>query len=355
MKFIDKIISDDFLFRAITENVHGKRRKSGTNFLNIDCPLCVTRGETADRKQRCGIKQSEKGLGIYCFNCGFRTLWQTGQLLSNPMKDFLRGIGLDDIEINRLNHKAFTYRSMFEASPEAMLMLPESFAPNFETKSLPKGAKSFEQWATEGCDDPDFIDVVTYLYSRGEEIANATTYYWTPSTFAGMNRRVIVPFLFQGRIVGYTARSVDPDTRPRYQMETQANYLFNSAVMSMTNRKYIILCEGVFDALSINGVGTLGAHLNPQQIAWIKSFGKTVILLPDRDARGGQMIDIAMQNNWHVAFPRGTGQNWWDDDIKDAADAVKRYGRLFTLLSIIETATDIKMKINVQRKLLINS
>jgi hypothetical protein len=222
--------------------------------------------------------------------------------------------------------------------------------------SLPPGARTIEQWAAEASPPSDFLDCIAYLYSRGEEIAAATTYYWTPHEKHALNRRIIIPFHHEGRIVGYTARAIDPGI-VRYHMEAQANFLFNVKALTAQNRKYVILCEGVFDALAIDGVGLLGARLNAQQIAWIKSFGKTVILVPDRDKRGSSMIDVAMENNWQVAFPRshtlGSGiQAWWDEDVKDCADAVLRYGRVWTLLSIIETATASRFQIGVYRKLL---
>ena len=40
----------------------------------------------------------------------------------------------------------------------------------------------------------------------------------------------------------------------------------------------------------------------------------------------------------------------WDDDVKDVNDAVIKYGKLPTLLSILQCATNSKIKIEMKRK-----
>jgi hypothetical protein len=47
-----------------------------------------------------------------------------------------------------------------------------------------------------------------------------------------------------------------------------------------------------------------------------------------------------------VAFPN------WTDDVKDCADAVNRYGRLFTTVDIIKTAQQGEIKITMAQRAL---
>ena len=56
-------------------------------------------------------------------------------------------------------------------------------------------------------------------------------------------------------------------------------------------------------------------------------------------------IDQAVENGWSVSFPP------WQDHIKDCADAVKHYGQLFTVKSIIDSRVNNKTKIEVLRKI----
>lgn len=355
-KFVERIVNDDFLWDAITRALPAKRKNSGTHFINFNCPMCTSRGESADRRSRCGVKYNAPGVGVHCFNCHFDTKWQPGELLSQHMRDFLTMLGVPPMDVKRLNYRAMSYRKLLSSNDETLALVPQSFTPSFNACSLPPGSESFAKLADAGCMDDDFLDTVEYLYGRGDEVADATTYFWTPDTMHQMNRRVIIPFMFENKIVGWTARAIDPDIKNRYHNHSPANFLFNNHVMNIRGRRYLILVEGIFDALAIDGVGMGGSSLNPQQIAWIKSSGLEVILLPDRDKSGAHMIDTALFHGWRVAFPSlrdGHGfNNWWEPDVKDAAEATRRYGRLWTVMSIIQTATNNKIEIGVKRKLL---
>lgn len=357
MSVLSRVLQDDFVWSAITESLTGKRRTSNTNFVNINCPMCTSRGETADRKQRCGVKRDEQGIGVYCFNCGFKTRFVLGQTLSKGMRNFLEGIGVSQTEVKRINYRALQLGKMVMGNAEAAQLVPTMFRPSFAPKALPKGAKSLATWAAEGCTDPDFADAATYIFGRGDAIAMATEFFWTPDTDHEMNRRIILPFTFGGDVVGYTGRLIDPatSTKPRYHSEVPTNFVFNNHLLSGQS-KFIILVEGPFDALACNGISTLGAKISDEQAHWINSSGKTVIVLPDRDKQGQRMIDLAVHHGWSVSFPKlkdGSGRtNWWDRDVKDAADASRAYGKLYTVRSIIESATSNKMQIAIQQKLL---
>ena len=357
MSVLSRVLQDDFVWSAITESLTGKRRTSNTNFVNINCPMCTSRGETADRKQRCGVKRDEQGIGVYCFNCGFKTRFVLGQTLSKGMRNFLEGIGVSQTEVKRINYRALQLGKMVMGNAEAAQLVPTMFRPSFSPKALPKGAKSLATWAAEGCTDPDFADAATYIFGRGDAIALSTEFFWTPDTDHDMNRRIILPFSFGGEVVGYTGRLIDPATpsKPRYHSEVPTNFVFNNHLLSGQS-KFIILVEGPFDALACNGISTLGAKISDEQAHWINSSGKTVIVLPDRDKQGQRMIDLAVHHGWSVSFPKlkdGSGRtNWWDRDVKDAADAARAYGKLYTVRSIIESATSNKMQIAIQQKLL---
>jgi hypothetical protein len=56
------------------------------------------------------------------------------------------------------------------------------------------------------------------------------------------------------------------------------------------------------------------------------------------------MCDRALELGYQVSLPN------WDSDVKDVNDAVVKYGKLATLLSILHSATNSKIKIEMQRK-----
>lgn len=356
MSLLSRVVQEDFVWSAITHSIVGKRRVSNTNFININCPMCVSRGETPDKRQRCGVKKNDDGVGIFCFNCGFRTKFVIGQLLSKSMMGFLVGIGLSEIDAKRINYQALTISKMVEKHSDTTI-IPVSFRPSFPSVSLPAKSKSLADWANAGCDDPDFLDVVKYLFTRGDAVADYDDFYWTPDKTAHMNRRLLLPFRYHSTIVGYTGRLIDEATssKSKYYTSVPPNYLFNNEVIR-NHWKYIFLVEGPMDALACNGVATLGAKLTDEQAQWIESTGKTIIVVPDRDKSGSRMIDQAIYRGWSVAFPRlkdGSGRdNWWEADVNDVAKAAEKYGKLYTIRSLIESATSNKMQISIQQKLL---
>lgn len=321
------------------------RKKAHGGGSNINCPMCVSRGESRpDTKFRCGIRTFPTGaLAINCFNCSFATRWSPGSLLSRNLREFLSNIGVNDLEIKKLNFTAWQMKQNDIAVPERESPM---FIPNFQEIELPPMAMPISQWAEMDCEDPDFLDVVMYAMSRGDELFSSTEFYWSPDTQHGMNRRLLIPFYWRGKIVGWTGRSVDEKVQPRYYTNTPPHFLFNNENMNK-DRKFIILVEGQFDALAIDGVSTQGAKLSEQQAYWLNDSGKHIIVLPDRDEAGQKLIDLALQYGWSVSFP------CWDPHVKDANDAVKAYGKLFAVRSIIDGATDNKLKINLLRKKLV--
>ena len=129
-------------------------------------------------------------------------------------------------------------------------------------------------------------------------------------------------------------------------LNTQPGYVFNIDRFVDSDRDFVIVVEGVFDAVFVDGISVLGNVVTPEQAHLIDKLNKRVILCPDRDEPGKELIDQAVDLGWEVSFPP------WHPDVKDAADAVERYGRLLTVKSIVDFATNNKVKIRVQSKML---
>ena len=55
-------------------------------------------------------------------------------------------------------------------------------------------------------------------------------------------------------------------------------------------------------------------------------------------------VNVAIKQGWSVSFPP------WEDDIKDASDAVMRYGRLFTVKSVLDSVETNATKIKILAK-----
>ena len=83
---------------------------------------------------------------------------------------------------------------------------------------------------------------------------------------------------------------------------------------------------------------------NDSQAQVIETLDRDIIVVPDRDKAGQMMVNAALKYGWSVAFPE------WGDGIKDVADAVAKYGQLFTMRSILDSVQANKLKIQLHTR-----
>jgi hypothetical protein len=305
-----------------------KRKTTPSGWTSFNAPCCIYNGHAADTRSRGGlIINAEQGVSYHCFNCGFKCSWQSGRNLSLKFKKFLQWLGVPDNIIQQLALdllKQIDNNKVYKTSIEI---------PVFKDIELPKESTCINDFKSAPTKS---IPVLEYLYKRNLNL-NDTDFYWTPKT--GYSSRLIIPFYYNCKIVGYTARTVT-DAKPKYLTQSQPGYIFNLDKQYDTNN-FIILCEGPIDALHINGVSVLGSELSNSQILLLQSLKKEIIVIPDRDKAGKKLINQAIDLNWCVSFPP------WENKINDVSEAVDKYGRLLTLYSIIKSKEESSLKIKL--------
>ena len=156
---------------------------------------------------------------------------------------------------------------------------------------------------------------------------------------------VVIPFTYENQVVGHTTRFLD-DRMPKYIQDIQPGYVFGTDLQG-ANWRYAIVVEGVFDALSISGLAVLHADINDAQARLIRSLGREVVVVPDQDEAGIRLVDRAVELGWAVSMPE------WPANIKDINDAVKLWGKLTTLLTIMKARETSRIKIEIRKKQLI--
>jgi hypothetical protein len=321
------------LFRSL---LPPRTKSSPSGWTSFNAPCCHHRGHKQDTRKRAGVRFDGDGIVYNCFNCKFSTGWQPGSPFGEKMKTLVRWMNADDDTVKR-----FVFEAMKTESAEYKPLALES-KTDFENKLLPEGALLLSEWATLVDEDTseDFVAVLQYLINRGYTNPLDHNFYWTPA--AGYKDRVIIPFIWQGRIVGNTARKVR-DGKPKYLSDQHPHFVFNFD-QQLDNQKYILVTEGPFDALAVNGVALLTNEIADQQSRIINSLGSEVIVIPDQDRAGLQLFDQAAELNWSIAVPN------WEDDVKDVAEAVSRYGRLYVVVDAIMTAHRGPIKIAVAKQ-----
>jgi hypothetical protein len=319
---------------ALTALLPPKRKTTPSGWTSFNGVCCHHRGENPDDRQRGGLMSTAQGGFTYhCFNCGFKAGWSPGKLLSNNTKQLFRWLGMSDTDIGKLGLIVLKLKDDQPVSKKEL---------KFELveKSLPDDCLSINQWIAEGLQDQDLLDVINYLVE--ERKVGWDWYNWHWSAAPGFRDRVIIPFYHNGKIVGYTGRKIK-NGKPKYLTDAQPGYVFNLDAQTY-ERQYVIVVEGQFDAIAVDGVAIMHNEPNETQCARIKALGKEVIVVPDRDRPGAKMLKAAVDNNWSASLPP------WEEDIKDVADAVKRYGRLYVLTTILNYRVSNEIKIQLLKK-----
>ena len=324
------IVSD-----VLTVYLPAKRKTTPSGWTSFNAPCCVHNNENADTRGRGGVIYEGDVISYHCFNCGYKASWQPGRNLSYKFKKLLEWLNAPDADITKLALDVMRENEGVEVQQHRVEL------PEFATTQLPEGAEplSKHQWAEAGHLDENIVRVFQYMLERNLSIED-TEYYWSPKL--GYRDRIIIPFYYEGRIVGYTARTVG-DNRVKYLTDSQPGFVFNLDEQRH-NKVFTILCEGPIDALHIDGCALTGSDINDAQALLLNRLGKDIYVVPDRDRAGAKLVEQAIDRGWHVSMPD------WDIGINDIGDAVVKYGRLYTLYSIANSAESSPLKIRLRAK-----
>lgn len=299
----------------------------------FDAPCCTHNGETRDRRSRGNIIFSSSGISYNCYNCQYRASWKdSSPIVGKKITNLISWMGASNDEIYDMKNQM---RTMFNDGDQPRIKRTEYVHLSFNDMDLPKNAKKIDYWLNQENIPEDFLDVISYLHKRGNRLFYNDTYYWTPIKEYNLNRRVIIPFYWENKLVGYTARSIDPNEKIRYLNFKQQDYIFNTEKIK-EDHKFIMVTEGPLDALSINGIAVLGGNMTTKQVGWLKQQKKEIIIIPDGDSVGGNLKKIAIKNSWTLARP-----DWLiSKTYKDVADAVKNLGAAYVVADIIKCRKD---------------
>jgi hypothetical protein len=319
---------------TLLQYLPGKRKHTPSGWISFNAPCCD------DKRQRGGfIINGGDAVSYHCFNCGFKASWQPGRHISQKMNKFMRDLNMPDDMINQLRLEALRLDDNNTTEIRSII-------PKFDVRALPLDAISFEELDTflklpdgDYAVPTKFTEAYAYLVDRKID-PWAYPFYWTPKI--GFSNRLIIPFIYKGEVVGWTARAIN-DAKPKYLSEQQPGYVFNLD-NQQDDREFVIVSEGPFDALSINGCAILGAEIKDSQNWLLKQLGKEILLVPDKDHEGPRTVEQAIEYGWSVSMPN------WPNGVKDVNDAVVKIGKLATLYLIISAKESNSLKIQLRAK-----
>lgn len=306
----------------------GKRKQTASGWISFNAPCCIYRGDTQDKRSRGGIKPSpDSSWSYHCFNCGYTASFVLGRNLTFKARKLLEWMNVPTEEIERINLESLKHKSIEGLLSERQTIVNQLQNIAFEDRDLPMDTQPLNEAAEE------------YLSKRCVPLDYPFLYKTMPRP------GVVIPFTHDNQVVGHTTRFLD-DRTPRYIQDIQHGYVFGTDLQKDTWQTAIVV-EGVFDALSINGLAVLHAEINDAQVRLIRSLGREVVVVPDQDEAGMKLVDRAVELGWAVSMPE------WPADVKDVNDAVIRWGRLATLLTIMQAKEISRIKIELRKKQLV--
>jgi hypothetical protein len=305
-----------------------KRKQTASGWISFNAPCCIHREDSQDKRQRGGIKPSADGSWSYhCFNCGYTASFVLGRNLTFKARKLLEWMDVPQEEIERINLESLRHKSMEGLLGERQAIVNQLQNIQFEDRDLPAETHELTESA-EG-----------YLQNRRIPLDYPFLYKTMP------RRGIVIPFTHDNQVVGHTTRFLD-DRTPKYIQDIQPGYVFGTDLQG-ADWQYAIVVEGVFDALCINGLAVLHADINEAQARLIRGLGREVIVVPDQDEAGMRLVDRAVELGWSVSMPN------WPEGVKDVNDAVIRWGKLATLITIMQARETSKIKIELRKKQLV--
>jgi len=318
----------------ITTVIPAKHKRTASGWVSFNAVCCEHNGENKDKRQRGGVKQNGDDWSYHCFNCGFKASFKLGRTLSYKARKLLSWMGLDQNTIAGINLESLKHKDiaqLVEAQREVEVKV------EFDCRDLPEELRLLET------SDAEFIE---YLRNRGIDWEDYP-YMISPDVEGRNAKRIVVPYTYEGDVVGWSARYLD-DRTPKYINEQQPGYVFGLD-LQQEHWTQLVVVEGLFDALSINAVAVLHNTISDKQAQIIKQQHKQITVVPDQDEAGLKLIDRAVELGWAVSIPD------WPEHVKDVNDAVKHYGRLGTLITIMNSRETSKIKIELAKRRLVKT
>jgi hypothetical protein len=328
----------------VRQTIPGGWKQTPSGWVSGNCPMCTTRGHRADTRKRGGLMFQDDKFQYNCFNCGFKTGWSPGRKINGRLQELLVQFGADPAQIQRVNFELLKEQEEANIAQQFIQQdTPREVVIDWKENSLPPESVRLQDVDTSKLTESQlqkFIAACEYVNERGVDFYE--NWHW--SSYSHFSNRVILPFHYKGRTVGYTARWVGQTPNketPKYYLQSPKHFVYN--IDAQKSHKYTIVTEGQFDALLVGGVAMQGNTPSMTQCDIVDKLGTEIIVVPDADRAGMELVKTAIKRGWNVSFPP------WED-CKDAADAVQKYGRLFTVRSIIESTESNSTKIQLLAK-----
>lgn len=282
------------------------RPPSASGWHEVKCAVC------GDYKRRGGFLFDGTGSVVYkCFNCGQKAGFTTG---STSFSAGMQRV-LDSFQIDSRRTGEVLFTGFARGGNKKREHLPRDLRPASVTE---KPASFFP------LDSARHNTYVEYLATRGFTPTDFQD-LWVPLSVDRVwkNRLIIPVFNHRDQLVFYQGRSIVP-TRKRWESPPlpKTGVIFDHNKLYDRSRTDLIVCEGMFDAKSVDGVAILGSEFSAYHLSELQKFKGRKLVVPNKDSNGVMMGRQALENGLALSFP----------DIGSCSDlneAKLKYGGLY--------------------------
>ncbi len=174
---------------------------------------------------------------------------------------------MPDQDINKWSLHSIQHKDLLES---ILHKKKQQKLPKFKEQPMPEGELIY----TANKDHQVYID---YLNKRGLQ-HNDYPFMVNPNAEGRQAQGIIIPYTYENKVVGSTIRFMD-DRNPKFINDQQQGYVFGTDLQK-DSWEVVLVFEGIFDAISMNGLALTHDTINDNQVAVINKLGKRVIVVP---------------------------------------------------------------------------
>lgn len=306
---------------------------SNTGYHTLKCPCCN------DYQRRGGFKFDGGMIYYACFNCGLKPAYEEDSgHMSHKFRKVLNDLGIKNAEIDEIINVVF-FKEKKVVDESALITLASLKKPVITEVDVKLPPKSTRLGSTGEHTDYQ-AKLNKYLNDR---CIDPSSYPFFFSIEPKLINRVIIPFYRSKKLIYWQARTI-VDDRPRYRNceVPKTSILFNVDQLTSWSDLPIFVTEGVFDALPLNGIATLGGALNDEKLELLSKTRRRLIFIIDRDVIGKKVGEIALAKGWDITFaPEGT----------DVNRSFQTYGKIWSVYELMKNIPKNKFEANLRLNL----
>jgi hypothetical protein len=238
------------------------------------------------------------------------------------MRRVLTGLGIDDSDISLVVNSSF-----FNKKEETTKITLDALTKvNTNTPPVKLPPNSIRLGTTMDCLELQG-KIVDYLVRRCVDLDKYTFWFSTEERF---KNKVIIPFYRNGQQIYWQARCVDgSDSRYDNAPVSREAVMFNMDSLWVHSPAPLFVCEGVFDAMMVDGVALVGSKLTAAKLELLRNSRRRIIFVIDKDKNGRKLAEMVLAAGWEIAFaPEGAF---------DLNESVQRFGKTWTCVQLMKS------------------